>query len=140
MDFVYHLTVPADRAASDPAELVADIGVGVITEVTIEIPRGCKGMVYAAVRQGNHQAYPLNPEGAYHSDGRIYRAREHYPVRRNAPLFVCQGWSPGTTYDHTVEFKFTMLPVEIAEPWRHQESVMDVLLRGLGLKKASKKG
>lgn len=138
MDFTFDLLVPKSTPAAKPWEVVAMLGVGVITEVEIEIPRGCKGMVYVAVRQGVHQVYPLNPEGAYRSDGRVYTARDHRVIRRSDPLLVLQGWSPGTDYEHNVQIRFQVLPLEIAEPWRKQETIMDLLLKGLGLKKTVK--
>ena len=140
VDYTFDVLIPADTPAVTPYEVIAKIGVGVITEVSIEIPRGCKGMVYASVRQGVHQVYPLNPEGAYRSDGRVYRARDHRVVMRGDPLLIMQGWSPDTTYEHNVQIRFIVLPLEIAEPWRKQETIMDLLLKGLGLKKTVKKG
>lgn len=138
MDFVFDLLVPLNTLKDDPEEAEVDPGTGIITLVEIEIPRGCKGMVSGAVSQGIHQVWPSNTQGAYHSDGRVYSAREHYRVKKGDAPFLIHGWSPGTTYSHNVQFRFTVLPLDIAEPWRHQESVMDVLLKGLGLKKVNK--
>lgn len=134
MDFVFDLPVPANTSKDEPEELEVDVGVGIVHLVELEIARGCKGEVYAAVRQGLHQVWPTNPDGAYHSDGRVYSRREHYEMTRGAPPLVLQGWSPGTSYAHNVQFTFSILPVEIMEPWRYQQGVMDTLLRLLGVK------
>ena len=133
MDFVFDLTVPANTSASDPVEQVIDVGVGITHLVEIEIPRGCKGMVYAAIRQGLHQVWPTNPDGGYHSDGRVYSTREHYGIAPGDPALVIQGWSPGTTYAHVVQFRLSVLPVEVMEPWQVQEALMLRLLYSLGV-------
>jgi hypothetical protein len=134
VDFVYDLTVPANTSAASLKELEIDVGTGIVHLVEIEIPRGCKGMVYGAIRQGLHQVWPTNPDGAYHSDGRVYSARDHYGIIPGDPSLVLQGWSPGTTYDHTVQFRISVLPEEVMEPWHAQEGLLTRLLRALGVR------
>jgi len=134
VDFVYDLTIPADTSASDPTEEEIDVGVGIVHLVEIEIPPGCKGYVNAAIRQGLHQVWPTNPAGAYRSDSRVYSAREHYSIESGDPALVIQGWSPGTTYEHVVQFRISILPVEIMEPWLKQEGLLTKLLRAFGVK------
>lgn len=134
MDLVIDLTIPADTAEATPAEEELPSIEGIVHLVEIEQALGCNGEVYAAIRQGVHQVWPTNPEGAYRSDGRVYSTREHYEVKRGDPVFVCQGWSPGTTYQHVVQFRLSILPVEVMEPWSKQDTLMTKLLRGLGVK------
>ncbi len=133
MDFVYDLTIPANTSASDPQELDVDVGVGIVHLVEIEIAPGCKGMVYAAIRQGLHQVWPTNPGGAYRSDGRVYSAREHYAIVAGAPSLVFQGWSPGTTYDHVVQFRISVLPEEVLESEQRTEGLIKRLLKAFGV-------
>ena len=134
MDYVFDLTIPADTAKATPKEQEIDVGTGIIHLIEIEIPPGPKGLVYCAVRQGLHQVWPSNSDGAYRSDGRVYSAREHYPIGRDASFLVLQGWSPGTTYEHVVQFRISILPVEIMEPWLKQEGLLTKLLRAFGVK------
>lgn len=134
MDFVYDLTVPADTARATPAELEVDISAGVIVRAEIEIPPGPNGMVYAAVRQGLHQILPTNPDGFYHSDGRVYSSSPHKAHHRGDSAVVIMGWSPGTTYDHTIQFRFEVQPEATAEPWREIVALMKRLLKVFGVR------
>jgi len=140
VDYVFDLTIPANTPADNPVEQEIDVGEGIIHLVEIETPPGCRGEVYAAVRQGLHQVWPSNPDGAYRSDSRVYSAREHYPIGRDAPSLTLMGWSPGTIYDHTVQFRISVLPVEIMEPWRVQQGILDHLLQLLGIRPRKGKG
>lgn len=140
MDFVFDLTVPADRPKGNPYERVANIGVGVVHLVEIEQPPGCQGEVYAAVRQGLHQVWPTNEDGFYRSDGRVYSRREHFLIKKGDAPFILQGWSPGTTYPHTIQFTFSILPVEVMEPWRAFSGILDTLLKLLGVRPKKGKG
>lgn len=134
MDHVYDLVIGANTLADDPEELELPLFSGIIHLVEIEQAPGCKGMVYSAVRQGLHQVWPTNPDGALRSDGRVYSTREHYPIGRFAPPLTIQGWSPGTKYPHTVQFRFSVLPVEVMEPWREQQSLFKKFLKVFGVK------
>ena len=133
MDFIYDLTIPANTSASAPVEHKVDVGVGIIHLVEIEQAPGCKGMVYAAVRQGLHQVWPTNPGGAFRSNGRVYSSREHYLMALGDSELVIKGWSPGTTYQHIVQFRFCVLDVDIEEPWRRQEGLLEKIKRALGV-------
>lgn len=133
MDFVYDLTIPAKTPANAPAELEIDVGAGVIHLVEIEEAPGCKGLVYAAVRQGLHQVWPTNPGGAYRSDGRVYSSPEHYPINPGDPLLVIQGWSLDETWPHTVQFRFSVLPEEVLEAEQRSEGLLRKLLKAFGV-------
>jgi hypothetical protein len=132
VDFVYDLTIPANTSANAPEQLEVDVGAGIIHLVEIEEAPGCKGMVYAAIRQGLHQVWPTNPGGAYRSDGRVYSCQEHYPMAPGDPSLVIQGWSPGTTYEHVVQFRISVLPQEIMEPEKKTESLLSKFIKLLG--------
>jgi len=133
VDFVFDLTIPANRSAADPIEQVIDVGVGIVHLVEIEQPPGCGGKVYCAIRQGLHQVWPTNPDGAYRSDGRVYSTREHYGIAPGDPALVLQGWAPDAAYDHVVQFRISVLPEEVLEPWEAQKALILRLLYALGV-------
>lgn len=140
MDYVYDLTIPPNTSKDDPEELKLPTFSGVIHLVEIGFPPGPANKVHVAVKQGLHQVWPSNPDGSYHWDNRVYSKREHYPIGRDAPSLVLQGWSPGATKSHTIQFSFSVLPVEIMEPWRVQLGILDTLLKLLGIRpKGSKR-
>lgn len=134
MDFIFDLPIPADTSKAALEEKPVDVGAGIIHQVEIEEPRGCSGEVFAAVRQGLHQVWPTNEDGFYRSDGRVYSTREHYLIKKGDAPLIIQGWSPGTTYPHTLQFRFSVLPQEVMEPWQAQMGILDTLLRLLGVR------
>jgi len=134
VDFVYDLTIPADTKAVSPEEHEIPGFSGIVHLVEIEQAPGCNGMVYAAIRQGVHQVWPTNSDGAYRSDGRVYSTREHYAVKKGDAPLVFQGWSPDTTYQHIVQFRLAVLPLEIMEPWHRQESLLAKITKVFGVR------
>lgn len=140
MDYVYDLPIPANTPRESPEELELELTTGIVHLVEIGFPPGPADKVYVAVRQGLHQVWPTNPGGSYHWDDRVYTRREHYPIGRDAPPLVLQGWSPGAKKPHTVQFSFSILPVEVMEPWRAQQGILNTLLGFLGLRPGGGKG
>lgn len=134
MDFVYDLTVSAALGPENPKREVLGDFSGVIHQVEIEMPPGCKGLVFAAAFQGLHQVWPSNDEGAYRSDGRVYSTREHYRVKRGDPSFILLVWSAGTAHPHTVQFRLSILPVEVMEPWTVVVGTIGKIKKLLGMK------
>lgn len=133
MDFVFDLTIPANTSASDPVEQVIDVGVGIVHLVEIGFPRRCVGLAHVAIRQGLHQVWPTNPDGNYAWDNHVYSLREHYGIAPGDPSLVLQGWNEDDTFQHTITFRFSVLPVEVLEWWEMLETLMRQLLYSLGV-------
>jgi len=138
VDFVFDLTIPENTSQSAPVEQEIELPEGVIHHVDVGFPRGCAGLAHVIVRRGAHQVWPSNPDGSYHWDSFVYALREHYPVERGEAPLVLVGWNDDDTFPHTITFRFSVLPVEIMEPWRVQQGILDHLLQLLGIR--SKKG
>lgn len=109
MDFVFDLEVVADTPKILPCRLLANLGEGIVSQVEIAFPPGCANKVFVVVRQGLHQVWPTNEDNAYHWDDRVYSFSENYPVKGGDPLFILEGWSPGTDFKHVIQFSFSVL-------------------------------
>ena len=129
MDFVFDLEVVADTSKGSPCRLLADLGEGIISQVEIAFPPGCANLVFVVVRQGLHQVWPTNEDNAYHWDDRVYSFGENYPVKGGDPLFILEGWSPDTFFDHYIQFSFAVL---LKEPYK-PPSTLDKLRAAFGL-------
>lgn len=129
MDFVFDLKVVADTPKSSPCRLLANLGEGIVSQVEIAFPPGCANKVFVVVRQGLHQVWPTNEDNAYHWDDRTYSFAENYPVKGGDPLFILEGWSPDTDFDHYIQFSFAVL---LKEPLK-APSPLDKLRTAFGL-------
>ena len=134
MDFIFDLTISANTTKVNLTELEIDVGAGVVHLVEIGFPRGCAGLAHAVVRQGLHQVWPTNPDGDYNWDNYVYQIREHYLIEGGDAPLVLQGWNDDDTFPHTITFRFSVLPVEVMEPWRAQEGLLRRFLGAFGRK------
>lgn len=125
MFFEYPLVVPADTAKAAPATVDAVLCVGVVTEVSIQFPAGCSGMVYVTIWRGGHPVWPVNIDEAVAGEDAIISFPESYELDEQEYAFEVRGWSPGTTYSHTITVRFTVQPLA--------EIAAEVIARAVGL-------
>lgn len=129
MFYSFSLTVPAGKTEASPAKLDMKLSRGIITRVFIGFPVGCNRYVYCRVRDpGLHQVYPTNPDHVFRWSGSEIVWDEYHEL--GAPYtLVAEGWAPSAVYNHTIDFRFAVLPVEIAQPLLRLADIIDKLAR-----------
>lgn len=115
MLFEYPLTVPADRAEADPKTLECLLSAGTVIGVSVQFPAGCAGMVYVSIWRHDHQVWPVNLDEAISGDNTVIAWPESYDLDDEPFAFTVKGWAPGTTYPHTITFRFALLSLEEAQ-------------------------
>ena len=128
MLFEFPLTVPADTAEASPEPLECPLAAGTVTRVAVQFPAGCAGMVYVSIWRGEHQVWPVNLDDAIAGDNAVVEWPESYDLDDEPFALEVRGWSPGTTYDHKITFRFALLSLEEAQSARG----LPGLLRRLG--------
>ena len=102
MFYDFAITVPANTLANTPKVTRLKLTQGFITQVEVGFPPGCNGMVRARLTYGLHQVWPSNTEGYFGWDSFTVSYPEFYPLDQAPYELVCETWSPGTTYAHTI--------------------------------------
>jgi hypothetical protein len=112
MLFEYPLTVPAGRAAAAPVTLEALLCAGTVTRVDVQFPAGCVAMVGVSIWRNDHQVWPVNLDESITGEDATVSWPESYDLDDEPFAFTLKGSSPGTTYDHTITFRFALLSLE----------------------------
>jgi hypothetical protein len=123
MFYDFAVTVTAGKTEAAPKEQELKLTYGVIHQVEIEFPRGCKGYVYLALDHWEHQFLPTNPDEAFSGDGYVIVIKEHYPLITAPYSLYARAWAPSATYNHTITVRIGVLPESVLLP-----------LKGLGAK------
>lgn len=118
MLFEYPLTVPADTAEASPETLDAPLCAGTVTRVGVQFPAGCAGMVYVSIWRSDHQVWPVNLDEAIAAEDYVVEFPVSYDLDDDPFGFELRGWSPGTTYEHKITFRFALLSLEEAQSAR----------------------
>ena len=124
----YPLTVPAGTAQASPAELEAKLAPGTVKLVAVQFPPGCRGLVSAAIFRGDHQVWPGDPDEGITADATVVWWPEDYDLDDEPYGFTVKGWSPETTFQHVLTFRFAVLPLEARDEARESAG----LLRRIG--------
>ena len=116
MFYDFSFTIPANTSRVDPAELDIKLTHGIIHKVDIRFPGGCDGLVHLQIKEGLHQHWPTNPDGSFNGDHFPIAFNEYLEFTRKPYILTLVGWSPGTTYPHTLEVSFGILPSSVLQP------------------------
>ena len=111
MFYEYDLTVPKATPAAAPTELEVPLNAGKVVAVHVQFPPGCAGLVSVAVFRSGHQVWPGDPDSAIKGDGAIVGWLEDYDLDDPPFGFTLRGWAPDSRYQHTVSFRFGLLPL-----------------------------
>jgi len=122
--YSFDLLVPADTPEDDPVELTAELCYGIIHQVRIVFPRGLKAMVGIRVYRYEHQIYPSREDFDLRGDGMTVTFEDRYPLLEPPFNLKLRGYSPGTTYNHTITFRFGVLFPSAFPEYRPQPPII----------------
>jgi hypothetical protein len=131
----YHfsVTVPAGTTEASPVEQDLKLTHGVIKHLAIGFPTGCKQLVKARLYHQEHQIFPANPDEPASWNGGMEGGEEHYKLEEAPYALTVRAYAPTATAAHTITVFVLLLPVEVAEPWREQISLLDRIKNVFGL-------
>ena len=116
------LTVDADTARADYASAEIEVCPGTITKFYRLFPPGCTGKVHLQVFYQTRQIFPTTPGESYLGDGSEILGDASIELDEPEYVLELRGWSPGTTYAHTIYCEFyiarpaLLIPVPLARP------------------------
>jgi hypothetical protein len=129
----YTLTIPAGTTEAEAVEKSLDLTYGVIKYLGVGFPKGCKQRVKVRVYHREHQIFPNNSDEPASWDGGIEGGEQHYRLDESPFVLLARGYSPTAVKDHDVTILINVLPMEVAEPWREQISLLDRIKNVFGL-------
>ncbi len=134
MLYAADLIIPANTLKGAPATLDVSLVVGVIEQVEIQIPYGCRGMVHTRALRGASQVFPSGPDQTFKGNGSPIRWDEHYELTDEPLMIRLHGWSPGTSFQHVITWRFALSPFALGEfPVREKAGVARRLFSLLGV-------
>lgn len=115
MNYNFELEIPEMNEEVGQAELEMPMTYGVITRVSIAIPRGHAGLAHLKIFYHESQLYPLNRDGDYHGDRMDVTFDEFQPILAAPFMLKAKGWNEDETYKHKFLMNFTLLRPEELE-------------------------
>lgn len=108
IDFTYELTIPANTLATAPTELDVTVGEGMLKRIIITWKRGCRYYVNTALFYGGSQFAPIVNGQGYAFDNYNLTIYPDYDLTQKHHVLTIKGWSPDTTYAHTLRYVFSI--------------------------------
>jgi len=117
MIYTHVLTIPANTSEHAPVTYELRLARGVITHVEIEFPPGCAGLACCRILYRERALYPTNPEGYFRADGYTVSWDDDYQFPARPAHIKLIGWNDDDTYEHTLTFRFVVIPVSAIPSW-----------------------
>ena len=114
MIYIKELDVPANTTIDNPCNVELGLVQGVITEVNILFPIGCRGLVGVRIYDFEHIVWPSNPDHWLIADGETIEWQDDYMMSGYPNVLRLEGYNLDDSYTHTVYFRFVALPLEKA--------------------------
>ena len=122
MIFEYGLTIPADTTADSPAELEIKIPAGTIINLEVQAFEVAAGQVYTRMISGVHQLYPSDERFWFRMIAEKISTEEEREIRSDMYNCKIQGVNRDPTYEHSVEWRLTLIPFA-QRPSRYDRSL-----------------
>jgi len=133
MFYDFRLVIPANTPKDSPKRERIRLTKGVIHKVEIRFPPGCAGLVHVVVRDLEQQVWPTNRDGDFSDDDYVISFVECYELEHPPFIFTLEGWNDDDTYDHTITFRFGILPREVVRPYEEEMGFLRRFRRLVGL-------
>lgn len=109
MIYVTELTIPANTSVDIPMRISLSVVDGIISEVNVLFPDGCKGLVGVRVYDYEHIIYPSNPDHWLIADDETIIWSDDYTLS-GAPFELgLEGYNLDDSYSHTIYFRFVVI-------------------------------
>ena len=114
MFWAWDVKILAGTTEASPKLQILKLSKGVITGIWIKFPRGCHGMVKVRILRYEHMLVPLGRDQWVTGDNETIPTESYYELFEAPAQLKFVGCSPGTTYDHTVTVRISVLPRAVA--------------------------
>ena len=109
MIYTKELIIPANTLVTSPFSDTLGLVDGVVSEVNIMFPLGCKGLVGVRVYDFEHIVWPSNPDKWLVADGETIHWTDDYTLAGAPNTLTLEGYNNDDSYEHTVYFRFVVL-------------------------------
>jgi len=130
--FAWDIKITKNTAETSPKTQHLRLTRGIITQIAVKFPAGCHGLVKVRLFHQEFQLLPLNPDEWLTGDDETVIATYYYKLQEPPIGLKFHGASPGTSYDHTVTVRVTVLPEKVASMLPLVE-MLTKLFRRIGL-------
>lgn len=114
MFWAWDITVTANTLEASPKSQTLKLSKGIITGIYIKFPAGCHSMVKARILYHEFLLVPLIRDEWVTGDDETVPTDTYFDLASAPYELKFMGCSPGTTYDHTVTIRVTVLPPSVA--------------------------
>lgn len=109
MIYTKEITIPANTLVTSPYNDTLKVVDGVITEVNILFPSGCRGLVGVRIYDYKHIVWPSNPDAWIIADNETVEWMDDYTMAGLPNTLTLEGYNNDDSFEHTIYFRFVVI-------------------------------
>jgi len=121
------ITIPANTSSTSPLRRYFKVNKGIIYRVWITFPAGCAGLVKLRIYHEGHPFLPVNADNYLRGDSYTFEFPMFYEITEEPQLITIEAWNEDTTYSHTIDVLFLILPKNYVLPVGATEGILESL-------------
>ena len=127
------LTIPAGTPEDKPVSVSLTVEGDVVTQVDVDYPGGCHGLVLTAIFYGIKQVWPREEGTWFRANGYVITFRPEWDMPEHTAKLVFKGCSPDATYSHKIGLRIHTADMPEAKPWKVMYNFTEIIKKLVGL-------
>lgn len=112
MFYELRISIPANTAKAAAVDTDLFLHAGTVTQVGIEFPKGCAGLVHVQIFHWERQLWPTNTDSDFIGDGAQIVFTEDYKVVDPPFIFTVREWNLDELYAHAPIVRLQIVPLK----------------------------
>ena len=124
MLYKFAVTTPINTTAIAPQETKVNLASGIVSQVMIEFPAGCVGLVGCRISRGLFQLWPLTGGEWFVTDDFTIDFKEHYVLDEGPCILRIETYNTDTQFEHTLKIAFAIIE-EKPDPAKQMKEIAE---------------
>ena len=104
-----HITVSANTSETSRQTTSFKANKGVIHQVWVSFPPGCAGLVKFRIQLDEHPIIPVEKDAYVRGDNYTFVYLPFVEIKTDPARITIETWSDDDTYDHEIDFQFSII-------------------------------
>ena len=144
MLFSKQITIAKNTSEANASQTEIKVSKGVITNIWINFPSGCAGLVKLRVYHEGHPFLPVNADNYIRGNNYTFKFPIMYEITEEPMTLKVELWNDDDTFEHTIDVLILILPRKVVMPIGATEGILESLkslvIRPLVIKQEAEEG
>lgn len=119
------VTFPAGQTLATPTFSRFKVNRGIIYQLFVTFPAGCKGLVHFRIYHEGHPICPTLKTQTIWGNDYTFQFYLMHPITEEPQLIIIEGWNEDDAFPHTIQFLFNIIDKKYIMPTGSTEGIIE---------------